>query len=308
VSTISTIIQVELPSGGTVDINRFRYGSGEKRVAIVAGIRGDTPEGLRVAHIVSEALLPFSETLCGTIDIYPCVNPLAAEQGLRLWPFFQVDLNRRFPGNASGHPPDRVAAALVDDIKGADVVIELRGARPGFEEIPNAMVRSGDEMAMNIAQNANVQYVWVREPGPAAPKTFAYQFPHSLILEGGAGNRLVHDVGQSLKNGVLNLLSFLGIFPEEQLPFAWATIERPLTIVDNEILRVRARCSGLFIPNCGLNQTIEKGMPIGRIIDPKLGLVREEVVAEHHTRLVAIRHHPVVSPGTVVARLIVEKE
>lgn len=291
-----------------VDINRFRYGSGEKRVAIVAGIRGDTPEGLRVAHIVSEALIPVSERLSGTIDIYPCINPLAAEQGLRLWPFFQVDLNRRFPGNANGHPPDRVAAALVNDIQGADVVIELRGARPGFEEIPNAMVRSGDDLALNIAQNANVHYVWVREPGPAAPKTFAYQFSHSLILEGGAGNRLVHDVGQTLMNGVLNILSYLGIFPEEELPFAWATIERPTTIVDHEILRIRTNCSGLFIPSCSINETIDEGVSIGRIIDPKLGLVREEVFTKNRSRLVAIRHHPVVSPGTVVARLIVENE
>ena len=306
-STISTILQVELPSGGNISINRFRYGAGPKRIAIVAGVRGDTPEGLRVAHIVSEILMRTSEELKGTVDIYPCINPLAAEQGVRLWPFFQVDLNRRFPGKATGHPPDRVAAALVNDIQGADVVIELRGARPGFEEIPNAMVKEGDTASLEIAQNANVHFVWLRSPGPAAPKTLAYQFPHSIVLEGGAGNRLVHSVGESLKDGVLNILAHLGIFPEEALPFHWAAIERPVMVTDHQIKRVRAKCSGLFIPSRRLKETVKEGERIGRIIDPSLGLVRDEIFSPVDSQIVAIRHHPVVSPGTVVARLILEQ-
>ena len=307
-STISTILQVELPSGGSISINRFRYGAGPKRIAIVAGVRGDTPEGLRVAHIISEILMRHSEELKGTVDIYPCINPLAAEQGVRLWPFFQVDLNRRFPGKATGHPPDRVAAALVEDIQGADAVIELRGARPGFEEIPNAMVRHGDSRSLEIAQNANVHFVWLRTPGPAAAKTLAYQFPHSITLEGGAGNRLVHSVGESLKDGVLNILAHFGIFPEDCLPFHWAAIERPRTVTDAQIQRVRSKCSGLFIPSQALNATVSKDDLIGRVIDPSLGLVRDEIYAPSEAQIVAIRHHPVVSPGTVVARLILEQD
>jgi uncharacterized protein len=307
-STIYSILQIELPTGGVVDINRFRYGTGTQRVAIVAGIRGDTPEGLRVAHEISESLIPLSDKLLGTVDIYPCVNPLAAEQGKRHWPFFDVDLNRRFPGNKNGHPPDRVAAALVEDIKGADIVIELRGARPGFEEIPHALVRKGDDFSSQIAMHGNVKIIWAKEAGPAAPKTFAYQFQHSIILEGGSGNRLNHEIGLMLHDGVLNILSRMGIFPEEELPFAWAAIERPICVDDTRVLRVRCNRGGLFIPDKKIGDWLEANDRIGRVIDPGLGIIREEIISKKSGFMSALKYHPVVSPGTMVARLLIEEE
>ena len=74
----------------------------------------------------------------------------------RLWPFFDVDLNRLFPGRAGGHPPDRVAHALCQDVRGADQVVELRGARAAFREAPQALVRHRDLDAAKLAAHANV--------------------------------------------------------------------------------------------------------------------------------------------------------
>ena len=122
-SELKSLIEMELPSGDQVSVFRRRYGGGEgPRIAVVAGIRGDAPEGIRVAHEVASFLQGVEAQLSGTVDIYPCANPLAAEQGSRRWPFFDVDLNRLFPGRANGHPPDRTAHALCQDVRGEALV------------------------------------------------------------------------------------------------------------------------------------------------------------------------------------------
>lgn len=300
-----SLICIELPSGATVDVVRSVFGKEERgpRIVFVAGIRGDAPEGIRLAHRLAKFLSIHEDQLKGRVEIYPCVNPLAAEQGARLWPFFGVDLNRLFPGNIQGHPPSQVAYRLVEDISGADLVIELRGARPGFSEIPQALVREGDEKSSQIAQWGNVQLVWQRKPGIASQKTFAYQFPHTIVLEGGRGNQLTKAVGNIFYEGCLHILSRLEVLPEDLLPFPWMIIEEPVTLTDTSILRIRANRAGLFLPAVSIADSLHQGDEIGTVIDPATGSIREVICSPVQGKMIAIRNQPVVSAGVMVARL-----
>ena len=88
-----TVFQIELPTGGDVGVIRHRFGDPKSngiRIAVVAGIRGDTPEGMRIAVSLMRFLQEHEPIMKGIVDVYPCVNPLAAERGSRLWPFFGV--------------------------------------------------------------------------------------------------------------------------------------------------------------------------------------------------------------------------
>lgn len=302
---LTSIIEVELPSGDVTAVMRRRFGTGGgPRVAVVAGIRGDAPEGIRVAHAVMRFLEGYESRLQGTIDIYPCANPLAAHRSSRLWPFFDVDLNRLFPGRPGGHPPDLVAHALCEDVRGADQVIELRGARGAFREAPQAHVRLRDADAAKLAAQANVAVVWRRRPGPAAASTFAHQFPGTIVLEGGTGHRLTQGVGEDLSDGVLNILATLGLVGEADLPFHWAGLRRPRLVDDSEVLRVRAERGGLFLPAGGAWKEVAAGEPLGTVVDPVTGELREEVRASANVYVLAIRELPVVFPGTMVARVV----
>ena len=306
-SEMSAVIQVELPSGDELAIIRWRFGRGGPgvpRVAIVAGIRGDAPEGIRVAHQVAKVLEQCEDRMTGVVDVYPCANPLGAHQGTRLWPFFDVDLNRLFPGKESGHQPDRVAHALTTDIRGATQVIELRGAREAFSEVIHAQVRERDTMAAELAMGANVALVWSRKPGPAATQTFAHQFPGTIVLEGGTGNRLNNAVGQDLQEGVLHLLTQVGVLAEADLPFHWAAMNRPVAVKDAQVFRVRAEKSGLFLPEFGVWSEVELGATLGTVIDPENGSVLQSIESPASGRVMAVREHPVVYPGTMVARVV----
>jgi len=301
----SVICSAGMPTGDRVDIVRRRFQAGEgPRVVLVAGIRGDAPEGIRVAHNVARVLGACHEQLCGTVDIYPCVNPLAAHRGLRNWPFFDQDLNRRFPGRANAHAPDLVARTLVDDVQGATQVLEVRGAHAAFAEAPQAQVRSGDSEAAKLARSANVHVVWSRAPGPAAPSTFAWQFPNTIVLEGGTGNRLTPEVATTLSNGVLNLLNVLGVLPDDALTFHWAGMSRPEVVGDEQVHRIRADVGGLFLPRHRPWDAVGEGESLGEVIDPISGAQLAEIPSPKAGRVLALREQPVVLPGSMVARVV----
>lgn len=302
---LEPICTVALPAGEELDICRRRYGpGGGPHVAVVAGVRGDTPEGIRVAHRLGGFLRTVSDALTGVVDLYPSVNPLAADHGARYWPGFDLDLNRRFPGRPDGHAPDRVAAALVHELRPCDQVVELRGAHPAFREETQAHLRSDDPELLDRALRVNVRVVWRRAPGPPGSGTLAEAVPTLLALEGGVGNRLTEGVGQELVDGVLNLLVVMGVLPEDRLPFHWAAIQRPVVAEDADVVRVRAERGGLFLPLGELWQEVEEGEPLGEVVDPVAGEVLETVTAPVPGRVLAQREQPVVYPGSLVARLV----
>jgi len=308
-ASLDVLHQVGMPGSDRVDIVRRRFrGNDGPRIALVAGIRGDAPEGIRVAHEVAAFLATVVDSLQGTIDIYPCVNPLAAHRGSRRWPFFDLDLNRCFPGRPDGHAPDTVAWKLLQDVQGAEQVIELRGTHPDFRAASQAHVRQGDAQAIERARHANVPVIWARNPTIAAPSTFAAQFDSPIVLEGGSGNRLSAEVGRSLWEGTLNLLNVLGVLPDESLPFHWATIRRPLVVDDEHVQRVRASRAGFFLPAVQPWEEIETGQALGRVVDPGSGAILESLVSPVDGYSLAVRERPVVFPGSLVVRVIREPD
>lgn len=307
-----SIYTIRLPSGGTLPVNRYRFGNGEgPRVSFVAGIRGDAPEGIRVAFRLIRALEALEPMLVGSIDVYPCVNPIAAEQGARLWPSFDLDQNRQFPGKPDGHPPAQLAHALLSDLQDTSLLVELRGARPGFEELPQAMIQDQygemnlypDVSLLDVARQCNTSIVWRRQSGRSASRTLAYQFPQAIVLEGGQGNRLTSSVGEVLGDGCLYLLTRTGVLPEAQLPFPWVAMDDPQIAFDSSIHRIRTERAGLFLPSVGLQAVLSPGDEIGVVVDPRVGKVVEQIVATVPSSLIAIRNQPVVTPGEMVARL-----
>ncbi len=310
----TTIFDLQTPSGAQVEVRRYRFGNTQEkglRIAFVAGIRGDAPEGMRIAYRLMESLKVMEKELHGVVDIYPCINPLAAEQGSRLWPSFDIDQNRQFPGNAHGHPPARLAHRLIQDLEGVDLVVELRGGRPGFAEIPQAMIRSSSAnnsltegvSVLDVARQCNTSIVWKRSADPKAKKTFGNQFSNVIVLEGGQGNRLTNEVGEVFADGCLYLLTRTTVLPESLLPFPWMAMEDPVVVDEDKVHRVRVSTAGLFFPSAKLAGTVSVGEQVGVVMHPRVSSIVETVYAPVSGRVLALRNQPVVSSGELVMRI-----
>jgi predicted deacylase len=312
-----SIYTIRLPSGGVLPVTRYRFQNGEgPRVAFVAGIRGDAPEGIRVAFKLIRMLEQLEPLLQGCIDVFPVVNPLAAEQGSRLWPSFALDQNRQFPGKEDGHPPAQLAHLLMQELEGISLLVELRGARPGFEELPQAMIQDDhknlslfdDVTLLDVARQCNTSLVWCRKSGRSANRTLAYQFAQTIVLEGGQGNRLTSSAGEVLGDGCLYLLTRTGVLPEEHLPFPWVAMDDPQIAGDDRIERVRIERAGLFLPSVALGDVLNPSDEIGIVVDPRTGEIVERIESVHQGVVIAIRNQPVVTPGEMVARVFISVE
>jgi predicted deacylase len=108
----------------SVPVKLFVGSRSHPRLAAIAGIHGDEPEGML-------ALLDFAAQcdparLRGSIVLVPVANPPAFAAHQRRSPLDGLDLNRVFPGNPEGTPSERLADWLVRHIvTGADFVFTL---------------------------------------------------------------------------------------------------------------------------------------------------------------------------------------
>lgn len=99
-----------------------------KRIAVVTGTHGDELEGQYVCFELARIIDENIDCLNGIVDIYPAMNPLGIDSITRGIPAFDLDMNRLFPGNIDGNMTEYLAAGIINDVKGADVVIDIHAS------------------------------------------------------------------------------------------------------------------------------------------------------------------------------------
>jgi hypothetical protein len=300
----SVISRLDLPTGEEVLIMRRRFsGAPGPHVALISGIRGDTPEGVVALHILLRRLEVMPD-LRGTLDFYPCVNPLAAYEGSTRWPFFDVDLGRIFPGKPEGHLPDRLANTLVQELGPADMIFEMGGPRPPFHDLPHVRVQNGHDREIELASRSGLPFVWARGPGMVHASTFAAQFGCVLRFLGGSGGRIRPDSGRDLALGALRILASMGVC-EAPTPAEAA----PTEIVDDARVQViRATQGGLFLPRVSPGDEVDANEATGVIVDALHARDIETPRAPRQGRILSIREQPVVYPGSTVCRIVLGGE
>ena len=82
------------------------------------------------------------------------------------------------------------------------------------------------------------------------------------------------------------------------------TPKEPIVSRDGEVGFVNAGRPGIFVPCVQHWINVEKGELIGRILNPLEGTVEEEIYSPLHGMLFTLREYPVVSPGSLLARVL----
>ena len=308
---IQTVYASELPVSERLLVQKNRIvglgvaheGRG-RRICVVTGVHGDELEGQYVAFALNQRLSEHPEQLSGTIDIYPAINPLGINSIERSVPMFDVDLNRTFPGDASGDVTETLAAAVIDDLTGADVVIDIHASNIFLREMPQIRINevSAEEL-LPLAPYLNVDYVWVHASSTVLKSTLAYSLnergTRTLVVEAGVGMRITREYGERLVEGVLRLAAHLGMWSG---PYrSWRS---PIVSRDGAVSYLNAGAGGIFLPEAPHGVPVIEGQQIGIVADPLSGEVRERVIAPVSGLLFTLREYPVVYPGSLLARIL----
>ena len=102
------------------------------RLAVLAGVHGDEPEGVLAARrlLVRLETLPFA----GTVVVIPVACPGAFAADTRASAVDGLNLARTFPGNPGGSDSQRLAHALTEQvIAPASLLVDLHSSGKDYE-------------------------------------------------------------------------------------------------------------------------------------------------------------------------------
>jgi predicted deacylase len=307
-----SIATLQLPYREELQVHRTSFvGGGGPRVAVVAGIHGDELEGLYVCHRLIAWLEALAEThphaLRGRVDVIPAMNPLGIDTLERFVPVFDADLNRNFPGDREGLLPQRIAAAAMEALTGAALVLDIHASNVFLREIPQ--VRINEQFAARlvpVAHQMNLDLIWVHGAVTVLEATIAHSLNSRdtpcLVVEMGVGMRITPSFTDQLLVGILNVWRALGVLAADvELPPLTHT---PLIADDGNVHYLNAETSGLFVPAIDHWIAVRRGESLGRIISPHRGAVLAEVRSPVDGVLFTLREYPAVYEGSLMARIM----
>lgn len=303
---IKTVYSAELPVGERLLIkkNVIKNGTSGRRICIVTGTHGDELEGQYVAIRLNELLNKNLDKLNGEVDIYPALNPLGIDSITRGIPNFDIDMNRIFPGSLSGSMTEVAAHYIVEDLAGADVVIDIHASNIFLFEIPQVRICVNlKDTLVPLAKLINMDFIWVHDAATVLETTLAHSLntvgTKTLVVEMGVGMRLTHEYGDRLVDGIKNLMASLGMWSGD-VP---ATVSEPALSEGDNVSFINSEASGVFITDTHNNRMVKKGECIGAVYNSLTGEVLQKVTAPDEGLMFTLRAYPVVYEGSLLARI-----
>ncbi|MCQ2240342.1 M14 family metallopeptidase [Treponema sp.] len=305
---IKTVTTAELPVNETFSVQKqkIKNGRSHKRVCIVTGTHGDELEGQYVCWNLIQKVRENIDQLDGILEIYPALNPLGVNAMTRGVPQFDLDMNRIFPGNHNGTFVEYTAAEIIDDLDGADVVVDIHASNIFLTEVPQVRVNvESVDYLMNLAKSVNCDFIWVHSAATVLESTLAYTLNSidtpTLVVEMGVGMRITKEYGDQLTEGLLNLMKEIGIWKGETQNPRIPLIGRD---EDNCVAFLNADKSGVFLPSAKHWTDVKKGQEIGKIINPLTGDTEEVLTSPIDGKIFTIREYPIVYAGSLIARVL----
>lgn len=304
---IVTIVSTALPVDERLLIKKNRLANGKKgkRVCIVTGTHGDELEGQYVCYLLTKMLKEKAECLDGVVEIYPALNPLGVDSLMRGIPGFDLDMNRIFPGYSDGTMAENTAHSIIEDLSGADMVLDIHSSNIFLREVPQARINiQTAETLTPYAEMLNMDFIWIHEASTVLKSTLAHSLnsigTKCIVVEMGVGMRINHAMCNQLVTGIFNMLRKMGMWndpaPEEE-------IRKPIISVGSEVAFVNAAASGVFTTELQNSCIVNEGDELGCIVSPLEGKVLHRILAPAHGFLFTIRAYPIVYEGSLIARI-----
>lgn len=308
---IERIVEAQLPVGEKLIIERNRICSERlperpARLIICTGLHGDELEGQYVCYEVIRRLKEEIACLSGIVDIYPALNPLGIDVLQRACPLGKTDMNRIFPGSEDGNLLEQAAYRIVEDMTGADLCLDIHASDVYVREIPQ--VRLSEEFAGQLlpyARLMNVDMVWTNAAATVHESTLAHALNSrgvpTLVVEMGLGNRITREYGDRIADGIFNVMNLLGMWKGKH-----NKVQMPAVSTDGEVLFVRARVNGLFLPVIHHDHYVREGEKLGEIVEVLTGEVKQEILAPGSGLVFTLREYPLVYEGALLARILTD--
>mgnify|MGYP006070072703 CR=1 FL=1 len=308
-----TVVAMKLPVDESLRIRKNRvmptHPTGEeKRIAVVTGTHGDELEGQFVCYELLRRLKAEPEGLKGIVDVYPALNPLGIDSITRGIPMFDLDMNRIFPGNEEGPMMESLVSRLTEDLKGADLCVDIHASNIFLMELPQVRINElTAEKLVPLGEKINVDFVWVHASSTVLESTLAYSLNSvgtpTLVVEMGVGMRITRDYGYQLVEGILNVMKEMEVWEG-----AVGEVRKPIVSTDRAVGYLNADSAGIYVPHVKIGGHVEEGELLGEVLNPLTGDVEQAVTAPISGMVFTRREYPVVYSGSLLGRILGSRE
>lgn len=260
-------------------------------ILITAGIHGDEVNGVEIVRqIIAKGI---NNPKKGTIICMPLINVFGFIQMNREFPDGR-DLNRVFPGSASGSLASRVAHQLMTEIvPHADLVIDFHTGGARRFNAPQIRIVEDHPQLLELALVFGAPFILYSKNLNKSFRNACFKLNLPILLfEGGKSFFIDKNVTNHGVNGTKRLLSHLGMLRKNFK----ASDPKKKTVVIAQSSWLRAKYSGLFKASVEIGDFINADEVIGNITDP-YGKFNSFVRAPHSGYVLNVNHSPIVYQG-----------
>ena len=263
-----------------IPVVSIRNGRG-KTVLLLAGTHGDEFEGQVTLTRLAQELQ--TNDINGHLIILPMANYPAAKAGHRISPIDQGNLNRLYPGDASGTPSAMIAHFIETELMSrADFVFDLHSGGSSLNYVPatTSVASTGaasDEERKALMRVFGAPYglMFASAPGSGSSSEAAARRGIPRLGTELGGRAWVHPAYRDIcEAGVRRVLGQLGLIQVDDLPLPppvkFLTVDRDCFVY--------ATASGVFEGQVSLGSEVKKGDCAGRIYFPETPLRAPEPV------------------------------
>ena len=268
-----------------------------KTLCMTAAIHGDELNGIEIIRRVMYDIDP--DKLSGKIIGVPIVNINGFQRGSR-YLSDRRDLNRAFPGDATGSLASRIANSLFNEvIVHCNALIDLHTGSLRRTNLLQVRADMSHPDVVKFTEGFD-ETVVVHSPGePGMLRQAAVNSGITAItLEAGESLRLQED---QVMQGVQSINSLLQRQDMYSRFFSWGESE-PTYYRSKWI---RANTGGILFSNVALGDLAEKGEPLGTVTDP-ITNESTKIIAPVDGRIIGMAVNQVVMPGFAAYHLGIE--
>jgi predicted deacylase len=291
-----------LPEGGVVRLPLLVVHGGKlgKIILVLGAVHGDEHEGPQAIREVFDSLEPTQ--LIGKFVGVPVANPPAHSISKRTSPIDNLNLARTFPGRINGTVTERIAHQISRMIMMSDFLIDLHSSGTGLDSPTLCGYAAGNGEAGRVAREAaeifGTPVVWEHPPVVPAGRTLSVAAEKgipALYTEASGGGWLTKETVLCYKNGVLNVMKYLGMLAG---PKSGAHKVKHHIFGGGDLDKdsVAAPASGFLVSNVEVLDHVGEGDIIGRIIGP-LGEAIQELKSPSDGYIVFKKANPIVYCG-----------
>lgn len=181
---------------------------------------------------------PIPDALRGTVDFYPMLNPLGLDISERMVPSgTRLDMNRAFPGSPDGTPLEYMCYQVIQDMRGADFVLDLHASARNKSELYEVRVsaKEADRLLPRVRALCP-QLIWVYPDkgsfSASLTGALGAEGVDAVILEADERRRLPQEIAAAVVDGIFCKLKEMGIWtatpstrrlrPQTSLPYTRA--------------------------------------------------------------------------------------